>query len=131
MNRIATVCYPTARWIALGIIALLLPHAAWGEELTSTRGRALQGPYASPNDNGSIQINPAGVALNPRYDISLTGMAPAHSRQREFNLAIVDSLTAGNIGGGVSWNRITGDGVPRDDFAFSMAQRYRPGVTGW
>lgn len=108
-----------------------LPFAAQADMLTSTRALALQGGAGSPYDNGAIYGNPAGVALNPRYDLSAFGrLQNASEDNRSINVSIVDSMSSADIGAGLGWNRELGTRLPKDDIALALSQKYTVGALG-
>jgi hypothetical protein len=99
-------------------------HAAAEQGRVSTRSQAMQGGIAAPWDNAAVYLNPAGTVLNPRYEFTGYGELETGVRDRTLALSIVDSVTIGELGGGVAWRRDTGGRLPRDDYAFAMAQHY-------
>lgn len=111
------------------LLALFLIWAARGsaEEFATARALALQGGHASPADNGTLFLNPAGVALYPRYDLTTSGRAAEPGRARDLGVSIVDSVTQSPVGGGIGWFRRAGGRRPADDWALALAQRYGSG----
>lgn len=110
------------------MLAAALPARA--DELFATRAMALQGGTASPRDNASLFLNPAGAGMYPRYDFSAFGRLQQGTPDRLFGVSVIDSKTS-EIGGGVAWVRDTGDTLPKDDFVAAAAQRYAKGTIGF
>lgn len=108
----------------VGTMALTHAPALAVEIPPDARSMALQGGRAAPYDNGSLYINPAGAALLPRYEVAAFGRYAEDAPRYDFNLSIVDSLTVGEMGGGMSWRRQTGQQRPQDDFVLALAQDY-------
>lgn len=113
------------------LLVSILALPARADQLFATRAAALQGGLASPRDNASIFLNPAGVSMYNRYDFSVFGRLQQGTPDRLFGLSLVDSKTSGEIGGGIAWVRDTGDTLPKDDFAAAASQNYAKGSIGF
>ncbi len=104
--------------------ALLAAVPVHADELVDVRSQAMQGGLAAPRGNASIHLNPAGVALGKRYEISTFAKSRPDRPEIVSDVSIMDSLTTGEVGGGLSWQRRTGGQLPTDDFGLAMAQNY-------
>jgi hypothetical protein len=119
------------RIVLLALLATLaLSSFARAEDLVGVRALALQGGRASPNDNASIFLNPAGTALVPRYDFTAFGQYQRNTPDRIVHLSLLDSKTSKELGAGIGWNRGVGKHLPTDDFDFAVAQKYPLGSFG-
>ncbi len=112
------------------VLAFATQGLAFEQNLVSTRALALQGGTASPYDNSAIFLNPAGVTLNNRYDMSSVGWLDQSTDQQLLHLSVVDGRTSPEIGAGLGWNRYTANTLPQDDIALALAQRYTTGALG-
>lgn len=115
---------------ALLVLALAAAAPAAAEELAGVRALALQGGRASPSDNASIFLNPAGTALAPRYDFTAYGALERATDNRLVHLSLVDSKTSAQLGAGVGWNRGISARRPTDDIGVAVSQKYPLGAFG-